>query len=200
MFFFLQQLSVRSITAPSLCHCNVHGFPGKHNSSRWPLAIAQRDRKKNKNAPNLTLKAKLLHVEPSPLPFGGDFLSLSRLGSGAASSLDSHRAPGGGTAPPEGSAPALNQHFQTVLKGTERLLQLLLVCCQCCGNVSTSGMGASPCHSPAPLAREKIMVRQKPGCHLPLHPPPEFSLLNSPLMCLVCTAAKPCVMFTPFVL
>lgn len=49
MFFFLQQLSVRSITAPSLCHCNVHGFPGKHNSSRWPLAIAQRDRKKLKS-------------------------------------------------------------------------------------------------------------------------------------------------------
>lgn len=74
MFFFLQQLSVRSITAPSLCHCNVHGFPGKHNSSRWPLAIAQRDRKKKKKAPNLTLKGKLLYLEPSPLPSGGDLV------------------------------------------------------------------------------------------------------------------------------
>jgi len=196
MFFFLQQLSVRSITTPSLCHCNIHEFPGERNSSRWPLAMAQTGRKKYKCTKGISKRKGFciwsLFLCLLVVTLCG--VSLTRLGNGAAPSLASSGASGGKVTPSEGlhgvristskrdwkawqgcSGSRLSDAHPaetSVHPGTEPMPR------------------AGPCHSPAPHAGSKMIIIKQALCDLSLHPPPWLSLLNSSLILLVFTAVR----------
>lgn len=147
-----------------------------------------------------------MHLEPSPLPSGGDLVRCLVFQAGKWCSIfpgfpqsprrRQYSFRGGCTE----SESALPNSSWKALKGSSSSWSYDASPVEMSAHPGMAAMPrARPCHSPVPSHKEKSQ-RDKPCCDLPGHPPPELSLLNSPLMCLVFTAAKSCLMFAPFAL